>query len=361
MSQMTFDGFTDENAPPSVPAVEKAADEAPRADTWYKGRVLSHSSISMYRACPQRWKFRYIDKVPEKPRSHFSFGKSVHTALEFLFEKLGEPWPSLEQVLSHYQLKWLREGYESPVQEKWFFQEGDRIVRGFYAKHLKDAKNALQVEYKFTVDIEGVPVLGYVDRIDKLPNGNLSIIDYKTGKAFDKSRVRIDPQMTLYQMACAQTLKTPVESVTLYHLNSLTPLTVPAHSRKQESDYRAVVVEAAKGIMEQKFEPKPDERGHCMWCDYAQICPAFAGKKAGLRGLSTTSLTELADRYGKLSDRVRALQDESEQVRRDIETRLRATGQTEAAGQHYSVRVHAPLGEPPALEVKPIMPEEPKS
>ncbi len=359
MSQMMLDGFMDENTPTAA-AVEKSAEDAPRAETWYKGRVLSHSSISMYRTCPQRWKFRYIDKVPEKPRSQFSFGKSVHTALEFLFEKVGQPWPSLEEVLAHYQLKWLRDGYESPVQEKWFFQEGDRIVRGFYAKHQKDAKNALQVEYKFTVDIEGVPVLGYVDRIDKMPSGGLAIVDYKTGKAFDKSRVRVDPQMTLYQMACAQTLNAPVESVTLYHLNSLTPLTVPAHSRKQETDYRAVVVEAAKGVMDQKFEPKPDERGHCMWCDYMQICPAFAGKKAGLKNGSTTSLTELADRYGKLTDRVRALQDETEQVRRDIESRLRVTGQTEAEGKHYMVRMDAPLGEPSALQVKPIT-EEPKT
>ena len=80
MTQMTLDGFMDENAPANA---EPAKAETPRPETWYKGRVLSHSSISMYRTCPQRWKFRYIDKVPEKPRSQFSFGKSVHTALEF--------------------------------------------------------------------------------------------------------------------------------------------------------------------------------------------------------------------------------------------------------------------------------------
>jgi RecB family exonuclease len=353
---MVLDGFMDENALPA-----KATEEVARVESWYKGRVLSHSSISMYRACPQRWKFRYIDKVPEKPRSHFSFGKSVHSALEFLFEKIGEPWPSLDVVVEQYRLKWLREGYESPVQEKWFFQEGERIVKGFYSKHQNDRKSALRVEYKFTIDVDGVPVMGYIDRVDKLPNGNLSIVDYKTGKAFDKSRVRIDPQITLYQMACAQTLNATVESVTLYHLNSLTPLTVPAHSKKQESDYRAVVVEAAKGITDQKFEPKPDERGHCMWCDYAQICPALAGKKSRLTAASSSSLTELADRYGKLSERLRTLQTEAEQVRHDIESRLRVTGQNEAEGKHYVVKMETPLGEPPALQVQPIAEPPPEN
>src|SRR5262249_53578480 len=155
-------------------------------------------SVGMYRACPQRWKFRYIDKVPEKPRSFFSFGKSVHTGLEFLFEKSTEPRPSLDDVLTHYKLNWLREGYETSAQEKWFFQEGERILRGFYAKHANDLNNVFQVEYKFTVDIDGVPVTGYIDRIDSTLKGGLAVVDYKTGKAFDKSRVRIDPQLTLY-------------------------------------------------------------------------------------------------------------------------------------------------------------------
>src|SRR6188472_2873894 len=112
MSQMTLEGFMEENQPASAPEAPRA--EPVRPETWYKGRVLSHSSIAMYRTCPQRWKYRYIDKVPEKPRSQFSFGKSVHTSLEFLFANVGQPWPSLDDVVEHYRTKWLRDGYESP-------------------------------------------------------------------------------------------------------------------------------------------------------------------------------------------------------------------------------------------------------
>jgi len=353
MSQMTLDGFMDESKPalPETPAKV----ETSRAETWYKGRVLSHSSISMYRTCPQRWKFRYIDKVPEKPRSQFSFGKSVHSALEFLFAKVGQPWPTVEELIANYQLKWLREGYESPVQEKWFFQEGERILKGYYAKHSKDKNQAFVIEHKFTVDIEGVPVLGYIDRVDKTPRGTLALLDYKTGKAFDKSRVRVDPQLTLYQMASEQTLGAPVESVTLYHLNSLTPLTVPAHSKKQENDYRGVVVEAAKDIMDLNFDPTPDERAHCMWCDYMQICPAFAGKKNLQLKSAGPALTDLADKYGKLTERVRGMQAEADQVGLDIEARMRVSGQTAAQGQHFTVKMEAAEGKAPALTVGPTL------
>ena len=51
-------------------------------------RPLSHSSITLYNECPQKYKFRYIDAVPEKPRHFFSFGRSVHSALEPFGESL---------------------------------------------------------------------------------------------------------------------------------------------------------------------------------------------------------------------------------------------------------------------------------
>lgn len=325
MSQLTFDGF-----PPFAPLTTGAKGG-------YKGRVLSHSSVGLYRTCPQKWKFRYVDKVPEKPRSFFSFGKSVHGGLEFLFEKIDEPRPLLEDMLSHYKSTWIREGYETPAQEKWFFQEGERILRGFYAKHQAESKNVFQVEYKFTFEIEGVPITGYIDRIDAMPSGGLHLIDYKTGKAFDKSRVRTDPQLTLYQIAAREIFSKPVESVTLYHLNSLTPLTVPAHPKKLEDELKEVVVEAARGISDQKFDPKPDERGHCQWCDYMQICPAFAGRKFPIAQNAASGLSDMVDRFGKLEAKIKDLAGERDNLGEEIKSHLRASGKSEAQGKHFTL------------------------
>src|SRR4051794_30804398 len=121
MSQLTFgEAFAD----PTLPKAAKAPPKE-RQETWYKGRVLSHSSISTYQTCPQKWKFRYIDKVPELPKPYFSFGKSVHAGLEFLFSRVREAMPSLDQLMDNYRTGWISEGYETPAQEKWFFQEGD--------------------------------------------------------------------------------------------------------------------------------------------------------------------------------------------------------------------------------------------
>lgn len=352
MSQLTFDGFVPEGPaigpPVEIPVVGTRAD-------WYKGRVLSHSSVSLYRACPQKWKFRYIDKVPEKPKSFFSFGKSVHAALEFLFNGFPTTLPTLEEVLSDYKAHWIREGYETPALEKWFFQEGDRILKGFYAKHARDLKNVLKVEYRFSLHVEGIPMLGYVDRIDTTANGGLAVIDYKTGKAFDKSRARVDPQLTLYQIACKELFQKPVETLTLYHLNSLTPITVPAHSTDLEEKMKSGLLEAAHGITDQKFDPKPDERGQCQWCDYMQICPAFSKRKPMSENHgSSPAMAEAADRYGKLEARIKQLTEERDQLGDEIMSHLEVTGKSSVEGKHFSIHPGSKEEGNSSLEIKPI-------
>src|SRR5258706_5081422 len=137
MSQLTFDGAFSEKT--SSPPEKISPPE--KKPSWYKGRVLSHSSVSLYQTCPQKWKFRYIDKVPELPKPYFSFGKSVHSGLEFLFSRTHEKLPAVEELISNYQSNWLSEGYETSAQEKWFFQEGERILKGLYIKHQNEFKN----------------------------------------------------------------------------------------------------------------------------------------------------------------------------------------------------------------------------
>lgn len=353
MSQLTFDAIGDssESAPKAL------AQEEGLEGSWYKGRVLSHSSISTYRQCAQRWKFKYIDKIPEKPRSYFSFGKSVHQGLEFLFTKLTEGLPTLDNMLAHYKTNWLREGYETPQQEKWFFQEGERILRGFYAKHHADFKNVWQVEFKFTIGIEGVPVMGYIDRIDNTPSGGIAIIDYKTGKAFDKSRVKADPQLTLYQMATRELLGKEVESVTLYHLNSFTALTVPAHAKTLEDTLRQTVVETARGIQEGKFDPTPDAKGHCQWCDYVQVCPAFAGKKLpmALAEAYQEPIPHVTDKFGQLNKKIKEMEAERDLLGTTLLSHFRHTNTEQTQGKHFSVKVvHGTEGAEPTLESEEI-------
>jgi len=339
MEQLDFESFAGTTQSPGAPAPDSGFSMKP-----FFNRPLSHSSISMYATCPQRFKFRYIDKIPEKPKSFFSFGKSVHAGLEYLFANITGPWPAVEELVDFYKKNWIREGYESPAQERDNYLEGERILKGFYDKHKNDFSRVLFVEYKFNHQIEGVSVTGFVDRIDTTESGRLHIIDYKTGRAIEKSRVREDPQLSLYQLALSEILGKEVESVTLYHLNSLTPLTAAAHAPSLLGEVRRRVRQTAEGIGAGRFDPTPDEKGHCRYCDYKPLCPAFAHLFPSAAGEASTeevtpaaAVEEAVDRYAELSRQIRELEKELEALRPLLENYCRQKGYSHLKGKQHEL------------------------
>ncbi|MBR1980020.1 MAG: PD-(D/E)XK nuclease family protein [Elusimicrobiaceae bacterium] len=56
---------------------------------------FSYSKMGMYKECPQKYKFRYVLKLPEKPKYYFAFGAALHKAREYLYSSLTPPFPPL--------------------------------------------------------------------------------------------------------------------------------------------------------------------------------------------------------------------------------------------------------------------------
>jgi RecB family exonuclease len=310
-------------------------------------RALSHSSISLYLECPQKWKFKYIDKIPEKPRHFFSFGQSCHEALEFFY---GSPLipPSLEEVMAFFEEHWKTAGYKDAKQEAEYKQQGRKIVKDFYAKYAPTYKAPFFVEYPFNILVDGVAVTGKVDRIDKVDDKTVDIVDYKTGKAFDLERVKEDAQLTMYQMAVEELLGMKVRSLTFYHLPSQTPLTSEPHDIEQVKELRQRIVTVASSIQKSQFDPKPEE-WTCKWCDYKPHCPVFrhqyltpppVAAEASAGGLATDKsedeiLADLVDRYGKMKEQVHELEANIEDLREEILGLLRKKGYLRAFGSQY--------------------------
>lgn len=309
-------------------------------------RPLSHSSINLYLDCPQKWRFKYIDKIPEKPRHFFSFGKTVHDALEFLYDVRTMPPPSLEEVLAYYEKNWIAEGYKDAKQEGDYRAQGRTILEEYYGKHIEGFKLPYFVEYEFLLKVDGVPVRGFVDRIDKIGDNALEILDYKTGKAIPKSRVEIDAQLTMYQMACEELLGLKVEKLTFYHLPSQTPLTAGRRGPEAVRQLRERIVTTAKQIQEERFDPKPSER-KCDWCDYKPLCPVFKHLYASAEPpqhapavKSDAKLTKLVDRFGSMKEELKEREEKIEQLRGEIVDTLKEMGYVRAFGKHFEATVH---------------------
>lgn len=305
--------------------------------------------MSMFGECPQKYKFKYVDKIPEKPRHFFSFGTSVHTALEFFYGGKTLPAPTLEQVLAHYHEKWLSFGYKDAVQEAEYKEQGRLIIERFYRKHLPDFALPFFVEYGFTFQVEGVPVTGKVDRVDKLPDGRLSIVDYKTGKALASGRVEKDSQLTMYQLACETQLGAEVSKLSFYHLPTLKEHVVERREQGLIDELKTKIVRTAEAIVKDKFDPTPAENV-CRWCDYKPICPVFKHQfspaqqqnlldAARQTASADEELGALIDRYGELLGKLDELGREASEAKGAVLSALAKKGFVRAFGKKFEVVV----------------------
>ncbi|MBI4669318.1 MAG: PD-(D/E)XK nuclease family protein [Elusimicrobia bacterium] len=263
-------------------------------------RSLSYSSISTYKECPQRFKFRYVDGMKEAPKSYFSFGQSVHKALEFFYRSQIAA-PSLEEVLRYYETNWVKDGYESEEAEKLQFAEGTRIIRAYCLKHADDWTAAFATEYNFNLEFDGVAVTGKIDRIDKLPSGGLHVLDYKTGKSFAYWRPAQDDQLTLYQLASENAFGLSVERLTLYHLPTLKVFHSERHPDVLVRNLRKDIMKVKIAVDKKQFEPHAEER-KCRRCDFRAICPAWTAQKE-----TTEQLKQRLEELEKETCRIRRL------------------------------------------------------
>lgn len=307
-------------------------------------RPLSHSSITLYGECPQKYKFRYVDQVPEKPRHFFSFGRSVHSALEYFYGVKTAVPPTVDDLLKNYKEVWVPEGYRDQSQEVEYFEEGKRILKAFHAKHSKDFRLPLFVEYGFDFEIEGVPVKGFVDRVDKLADGSLSVVDYKTGKKLATGRLESDAQLTMYQYACESLLDAPVSELIFYHLPTLKEHRASRRGTQLVDELKTRVVDTAEAITKEKFDPKPDEMV-CRWCDYKPICPIFKDQYAGVpmapaKAKTEPELAALVDKYGEALAEASRAKAEADQAGRELAALLKKKNYVRAFGSSFEVSLN---------------------
>lgn len=297
---------------------------------------FSYSKMTLYKECPQKYKFRYILKIPEKPKYYFAFGTALHKVMEYLYSSLKPPFPPLETVLAFFKTDWEsstyeEKGYPSKLKEQEGYLEGVKIIEAYYKKHLKDELSPLATEFRTTVDIDGLSVIGIVDRIDYLGEGKVSIVDYKTGKKINRE----PDQLMMYQKLMKgnkeleNIVKTrypqadgiEVSNMLFYHLPSLDSQTFEPASEEEIKEFWSRVLAVAADIKAGNFAPDPGET-KCRFCDYKDMCPVWKLSPSEMQELQAQPaekesakkpmdiLSDKVDAYGKALREVKNLERE---------------------------------------------------
>ena len=154
---------------------------------------LSYSAVRTFQGCPLKYRFRYIDGLPEDcVSSSLVFGSAIHAAVEFYFtEQLaGEAEPSLDKLLAIYQQSW-RDRSEQEVRfgktetADSLHSLADRMLKAFLASDLtKQAGRIIGVEEELRGELTSeVPdLLGRVDLLLETEDA-VVVQDLKTSRS----------------------------------------------------------------------------------------------------------------------------------------------------------------------------------
>jgi RecB family exonuclease len=259
---------------------------------------FSHSAFRAYQTCPLQYAFERVYQIPgDETKSHFEFGTAVHSAFEkFAIARrdaraAGGPDPGFDLLKSEFDAVWQPTAYGDAQQAEHYLNRSEPALRRFYERELASTAQAIAFEqgFEFALDagegIAPVRVRGFIDRIDRLPDGGIEVIDYKTGRWKSQADVDCDEQLSTYALALARgvvrdpatgEVLPPASKLTLYFTESDRALST-TRSAEDLEEFAAKLVEVARRIRGGDFAATPGYN-ICGWCDYRRICPSRWGE-----------------------------------------------------------------------------------
>ncbi|MGK5554081.1 RecB family exonuclease [Actinomadura kijaniata] len=285
-------------------------DEAPRAEQ--APRVvgsLSPSRAGDFMTCPLLYRFRVIDKIPEKPSPAAVRGTLVHAVLERLFDRpaaertaaaalelLGPQWERL--LAAEPELATMfAEGEAGEAERDGWLEQARRMLERYFTmedpRRLEPAERELFVE---TVLESGLKLRGFIDRVDVAPSGDVRIVDYKTGAAPRADfEARALFQMKFYALVLWRLHGRVPRLLQLMYLGNGEIL----RYEPDEADLRATErkVEALWQAIRRAMDTgewRPRTSRLCDWCDHKVRCPQFGGTPPPLPELPVVPVASAA-------------------------------------------------------------------
>jgi RecB family exonuclease len=266
--------------PEVVPQTHASAEPALTVSEWTKlsprddARLLelSASSLQSYENCPLAYKLRYDWRLPEDAGAAMQFGSAMHLALKAYFDgvRAGRT-PDEETVIACFLDEFAKAKIDEPLQRELYTKDGiDQLTAFLRSRYARPEGKVLETERRFKVEIGGATVKGRLDRLDSNGDGEVSVVDYKTGKAKTQEDADDSLQLSVYALAAKVLGHTPA-SLAFINLQNGTAVE-SQRTADQLRDAEGKVATIAAKIAAGEFEPKPG--GRCMFCSYHCICPA---------------------------------------------------------------------------------------
>ncbi len=179
----------------------------------FTARPLSASGIKSFLTCRRQFYYRYCEHIRdhELPRDlsqERDIGNALHSVLENIFLKNNQ-YTSAAQIKEELRIQWgdtkSDDALERHMKRLWL----DKL-EPFYeheALRFKAGAKVIYTEKEVSVKIEGITLIGRIDRIDE-NNALLEVIDYKSGKypdtTIEPKESDVDYQLSVYALLAGE-------------------------------------------------------------------------------------------------------------------------------------------------------------
>ena len=249
--------------------------------------ALSPSRASDFKTCPLLYRYRAIDRLPEAPSAPAVRGTLVHSALERMFGRPAEERtpdltvadvePLWEQMSTEYpQLADLIPAEDLPA----WLTSARELVRTYFS--LEDPRKFTPEACELAIEIEvgdGVPLRGFVDRLDRAATGQLRVVDYKTGRSpgpdFEAKALY---QLKFYALMIFRMRGViPAQLKLIYLADALSLTYSPSEDELVAFESGVAALWEANVRARQTGDFPPRQSRMCEWCSYQAMCPEFGG------------------------------------------------------------------------------------
>ncbi len=262
-------------------------------------KIFSFSKLKLFDKCKKQYYFNYLDKeiAPikkelKKPRDYKTKGSAVHDAIT-LFYYLPEKERTFKNLKECLKKAWFSEknpdkkpplgelgGFSDLNHERKTYKESLELLGNFFK--MSDSNPSLfllptekikdsfcDYEDLITSLNNNFSISGKFDRIDKLEDNSLKIIDFKTSKNNQDFF-----QLKFYKLLAELNFKKKVKKVAFYYLRNKKIKKFDVSDTGKQKIKKGVLSKIRKIKSSKKFPPQPSRL--CDYCDFREVCPVFA-------------------------------------------------------------------------------------
>lgn len=238
---------------------------------------LSKSKLGTYKDCPLKFKFIYLDNIPEEEGNKYwaNLGKDIHTAIEEFYEK------DVKVVGNIVEINEDKYNNESNIGKHMrnFIKFKKKLLDNIKDKNF-DVKYFFPVMQEVDVYAKDMPIHGLADAVYKNPDDDgLILVDWKSGKI--KPDIDIRKELAFYKLVLDNSdyFDKPIKYWCMYFTKEDYLFFEEINDEickevlKEINDLLAILNE--KHISEHMI---PHQGDHCRYCGYKKQCEEYYAK-----------------------------------------------------------------------------------